>query len=284
VLSIGNDRLGLSMSPDYGARVLSLTDRSSGRQWLVTGPQSAQTGEDAAYGADESVGWDECFPTILSCDHAAWGGRLRDHGALWGRKWMVDRADPDCVNTRLETPGFRFTRRLTVTGAAVVADYRVTNLGTGQMPYLWSQHCLLATSPGDRIVLAGHERLRVEDDHFVWPSHQSRDLSIVGPLEEGLALKAYSETPSHASAAIVGLDGGIILEWEDVPAFGLWLCYGGWPKGNPVHQVALEPTTAAADSLAAAETTGHARTLGVDETHTWSVRMTLTARDERNLQ
>ncbi len=284
MLSIGNDRLTLSMSPDYGARVLSLTDRNSGRQWLVTGPQSTRTGEDAVYGADEAVGWDECFPTVLSCDHPAWEGRLRDHGALWGRKWTVDRAKPDCVETRIETPRFRFTRRLTVTGAAVVADYRVTNLGTGPMPYLWSQHCLLATRPGDRIVLAGHESLRVEGDPFVWPIHRGRDLSIVGPLDEGFAVKAYSETPRSASAAIQGPDGGIAFDWQDMPAFGLWLCYGGWPKGNPVHQVALEPTTGTADDLAAADRLGQARTLDGTRTHRWSVRVTLTAPDERTLQ
>ena len=283
MLSIGNDRLGLSVSPDFGARVLSLTDRNSGRQWLVTGSQSAETGEDAVYGADEAVGWDECFPTVLSCDHPAWG-RLRDHGALWGRRWLVDRADPDCIEARFETPRFRFVRRLTVADAAVVADYSVTNLGPGPMPYLWSQHCLLATRPGDRIDLAGHEKMRVGGDPLYWPDHQGRDLGTVGPLEDGFALKTYSETPHRASAAIVGADGGITFEWEDVPAFGLWLCYGGWPQGNPVHQVAMEPTTAPADDLAAADAAGHARTLGAHETHGWSVRITLTAPDERTLQ
>ncbi len=281
MLSIGNDRLSLSISPDYGARVLSLTDRNSGRQWLVTGPQSSYPGEGTAYGADEAVGWDECFPTVLSCDHPAWGGRLRDHGVLWGRHWSVDLIAPECVETRFETSLFRFTRRLTVAGAAAVANYRVSNLGPRQLPYLWSQHCLLATSRGDRIFLAGHERLRIGEDPFVWPTYQGRDLSIVGPPDEGVALKAYSETPRRASATIVGPNGGITLDWDDVPAFGLWLCYGGWPKGNPVNQVALEPTTAAVDNLADADTLGQARMLGLNEMHSWSVRMTLTDRDDR---
>lgn len=284
MLSIGNDRLSLTLAPDYGARVMTLTDRSNDRQWLVTGPQSSRTGEDAVYGADEAVGWDECFPTVLACSHPAWDAPLRDHGALWGRAWVVDLADTDCVETRFETSRFRFVRRLTVAGATVVADYRVTNLGAAPLPYLWSQHCLLATRPGDRIVLAGHKNLRAGDEPFTWPNHPDRDLSVTGPEEEGFALKAYSQTPGHASAAVTGPDGGIRFDWEDVPAFGLWLCYGGWPEVHPVHQVALEPTTAAADSLAAAETTGHARTLGGNETHTWSVRMTLTAPDERKLQ
>jgi hypothetical protein len=284
VRSIGNDRLGLTLAPDYGARVVALTDRNTDRQWLVTGPQSSRTGDDAVYGADEAVGWDECFPTVLACDHPAWDAPLRDHGALWGRTWVVDLDETDCVETRFQTSRFRFSRRLTLAGATVVADYRATNLGAAPLPYLWSQHCLLATKPGDRIVLSGHERLRAGDDPFVWPNHQGRDLSIVGPLEEGFAIKAYSQTPGHASAAIKGSDGGITFDWDGVPAFGLWLCYGGWPEGNPVHQVALEPTTAAADHLAAADALGQARWLGVAKTHIWSVRMTVTDPDERTLQ
>jgi hypothetical protein len=82
---------------------------------------------------------------------------------------------------------------------AVVADYNLTNLGAAPLPCLWSQHCLPATRPGDRIVLSGHQDLRAGTDKFVWPIHQGRDLRIVGPLDEGFALKAYLETNSLQS-------------------------------------------------------------------------------------
>jgi len=284
VLSIGNDRIGLTILPDFGGRVVALTDWVSGRQWLVTGPQSGQTGEDAVYGADEAVGWDECFPTVLPCDHPAWGGTLRDHGALWGRKWIVDHRDATCVDARFETRQFRFARSLTVQGASVTAAYSVTNLGSQTLPYLWSQHCLLATTPGDRIILNGQDDMHIAQDSFQWPAHPDRDLSRVGDISEGFAMKAYAETPGRASAAINGPNGGLRLDWDDVPALGLWLCYGGWPKDRPVHQVALEPATAGADHLAAADDMGKARVLAPHETHTWSVRMTLTTPTKRTLQ
>ncbi len=281
---MGNDRLSLSVTPDYGARVVALTDRHTGRQWLVTGSQSTQTGQDAIYGAAEAVGWDECFPTVLACDHPAWAGRLRDHGDLWGREWIVDRAQADCIETRFETPLFRFTRRLTAHDATVTAAYSVTNLGPTTLPYLWSQHCLLATTPGDHIVLQGQGRMLAGDRHFDWPHSPDRELGQIGPISEGFALKSYAETPGAASAAIVGAQGGLRLDWDDVPALGLWLCYGGWPAGNPAHQVALEPTTGTADDLATAETMRQARLLGPNDTHAWSVRLTLTAPEERTLQ
>jgi galactose mutarotase-like enzyme len=284
VLSIGTDRLDLEVSPDFGARVVALTDRTTGRQWLVTGPQSHHSGEDAAFGAEEAVGWDECFPTVLACNHPAWPSPLRDHGALWGRKWVVDQASSDRIETRFETAQFRFSRQLSAVGASVTAEYRVTNLGMGPLPYLWSQHCLLATGPGDRIDLSGHESLRAGKDRFSWPDHPIRNLSLVGSIGDDFALKAYSETPRSASAAVMGPNGGLSLNWDDVPAFGLWLCYGGWPEGNRVHQVALEPTTAPADDLVTADAAGQARRLAQGETHNWSVRMTLTNPEEGTLQ
>jgi hypothetical protein len=188
--------------------------------------------------------------------------------------------DADSVETRFETPLFRFSREISLRHRTVIANYRVTNLGHASLPYLWSQHCLLATKAGDRLDLTGHKDFRSEGVAFVWPHHPARDLSLVGPISEGFALKSYAETQGHASAAVTGPNGGIRLEWDDVPGFGLWLCYGGWPhRGDAVHQVALEPTTAAVDHLATASDAGLARQLEQNETHTWAVNMTLTCTD-----
>lgn len=284
MLTFGNDRLSLTLAPDYGARVVALTDRATQRQWLVGGALSPQTGEDARYGADEACGWDECFPTVSRCSHSGWGGRLRDHGLLWGRKWTVLRAEADCIETCFQSPQFRFARTLTLRGASVTADYAVTNLAAASLPYLWSQHCLLATAPGDRIILQGQGKMLAADRRFDWPYHPARDLSAVGAISEGFAAKVYAETPGSASASILGANGGIRFDWNDLPSLGLWLCYGGWPAGGAVHQVALEPTTATADHLNAAEALGQARLLNSHDTHRWSVRLTLTGAEERNLQ
>ena len=86
-----------------------------------------------------------------------------------------------------------------------------------------------------------------------------------------------------ASAAITNRQGGIRFDRTDVPAFGLWFSYGGWPATNPVHQVALEPTTATADDLAQAEALGQARILAQDQTHRWQVKITVTGPQTRTL-
>jgi len=58
---IENDRLRVAVTPAYGARVVSLLDKLSGREWMTTGPESPNTGEEVRYWGDEAVAWDECF-------------------------------------------------------------------------------------------------------------------------------------------------------------------------------------------------------------------------------
>lgn len=280
-LALGAGRLGLMVDPRFGARVLTLTDRSTRRQWLMQGPKVGDTSDNAPYLGDASRGWDECFPTVLPCHHAAWGGRLRDHGLLWGRPWEVVEADDRHLEARFRGDGIVFARSLTLDGLAVTAAYAVTSEREEVVPYLWSQHCVLSLGPEDRITLSGQGRARAAGSTFDWPLRHDRDLSRVGLPDEGFALKAYAGTPGSASAEVMGPGGGLRFDWSgpEVPALGVWLDYGGWPPEAPVHQVALEPTTGEADDLVAAEAIGQARWLEPGATHRWTVQVSLADAD-----
>jgi galactose mutarotase-like enzyme len=271
--SLENDHLALTMRTDFGARITTLTDRATQRQWLVPGDCIAGD----TYLGDQARGWDECFPTVAPCDHTAWGGRLRDHGLLWGRPWRAS-GDGEMCTAVCHDARFTFSRTLRLTGPNLTADYCATNLSDSPLPYLWSQHALLSTTPADRIVLRGVGSMTAGGQPIAWPSHPQRDLSTIGTLDERFALKAYAQSADTAAAEIAGPDGGIRFEWSgaQVSAFGLWLDYGGWPRCNPVHQVALEPTTAPANDLAQAEHIGCARLLAPGESHSWSVRISMT--------
>jgi galactose mutarotase-like enzyme len=273
MIRLDNGQIALTLDADFGARITSLTDLATGRQWLV--PGDCIGGQ--AYLGEQARGWDECFPTVGICYHPAWGGHLRDHGLLWGRPWRA-LADRETCTTVFDDPRFSFARALRLHAATLTADYCVTNRSQTALPYLWSQHALLATTPADRISLTGMQAMHAAGQPFDWPDDPRCDLSVIRPPAEGFALKAYARTPAEATAAITGPESGIQFEWTgpDVPAFGLWLDYGGWPPGNPVHQVALEPTSAPADDLAAAEHTGVARHLAPGETDAWSIRIHLT--------
>jgi hypothetical protein len=277
-----SDRLTLTVDCAFGARVTDLTDRATGRQWLLTGPRTDDTSDTAIYRGAASRGWDECFPTILPCSDPAWGGALRDHGMLWGRPWAVIDAGPQHLTTMFDGAHIQFTRRLTIGAAEVKACYTLTSSRSAPVPYMWSQHCVLRVTPADRLSVEGHGRMTADSTTFDWPNYPTRDLTRVGAANEGFVLKAYALTPAAGMAQVTGPQGGLRFDWDgaQVPALGLWLDYGGWPQEGPLHQVALEPTTAAADDLAGATALGQARWLAPGETHSWSVRLTLLDSEE----
>eukprot|EP01035_Chromulina_nebulosa_P062854 gene62854-85963_t len=76
-----NQHLRVGVTTQFGARVVSLFDKASGREWMTQGTESTNTGEAAVYGGPEAVGWDECFPTVGASDASStgWQRRLRDH-------------------------------------------------------------------------------------------------------------------------------------------------------------------------------------------------------------
>lgn len=277
MIELSNARIRLVLEPAYG-RVVELHDRTSGRQWLISGPLSEDCGDDAIYGVEQARGWDECFPTISAGAHPSWGGRLRDHGVLWGRPWEVRQTETAAAETRFATKQFEFARKLVLRDDRMECRYALSNLSDRTLPYLWSQHCLLAVDTTDRLVVQGVKAFETRDGSFVWPDYRGRSLEKIGPRDEGFALKAYAAITQPVSIGIDGPEGGIRFEWgpEHAQACGLWLCYGGWTKERPVRQLAIEPTTARADDLPGADKRGEQKSLEPRGRHEWSVTIRLT--------
>ncbi len=266
-LCIETDRLSVTVDPDFGARVTSLTDKVTGREWLVRGP----TVPNETYGGAQARGWDECFPTVLSCLRAG-----RDHGELWGRATRQESETSVWCGA-----GWQFSRRLAAEGAILRANYELKNTGEEALDWMWSQHCLIAPEAGERLQLKGFADFSIGGRVLEWPRHGERDLSVCGGPSENFAAKIYSRAlPGQVVAALDGPRGGIAFCWDgaELPAMGLWLNWGGWPlpPGSAVYQLAIEPTTAAADSLDAAVESGAAWQLALGNSASWSVEIRLT--------
>ena len=78
--------------PDLGAKVVSLKNLCTGREWMYH-PNNIhnlfQNKPNDDFAKSPLVGWDECLPTIAPC---TWRGRsLPDHGEKYGMQhgiWM----------------------------------------------------------------------------------------------------------------------------------------------------------------------------------------------------
>jgi hypothetical protein len=222
-LELANDRVRIVVCPALGARVLSLVDLWTGREWLVPGEPPAAgpggdapawSGRDAAYAGAVAFGWDECLPTVASCPDPAdpAGAPLRDHGELWGRPAEVSSqgavlAAAWAAEHRSGAPGpYGFTRRLRLDGPRVIAEYELENRGTDELPVVWSMHPLLALEPGARLEVEGLVSVRVTHATGLpiapvpgradWPETPGTDgrpvaLDVVREAGAGTALKAF---------------------------------------------------------------------------------------------
>jgi len=290
-VTLENSRVRVLVEPNYGARVTSLVDKETSREWIAQGGQSRNTGEYAEYAGDEAVGWDECFPTVTPWDarHTAWGRQLRDHGDLWGRPFVIEQRTLTVLRLSYADPQFRFTRELQLDGAALIARYEVENRTETSLPYLWALHGLLAVTDADRIELPevetvaatylslGDTFLSVPELPWSAPSEVLPfALDRVQPAASAFAGKFYAAVPSRT--ARVGRPGQwLTLAWDaPIDQLGIWLTYGGWPGPGGHHEIALEPTNAAADTLGEAIDAG-AEPLAPGERRAWRVSLSLTS-------
>ena len=273
-----------------GGRVVSLEDRRSGREWLVQGLDPDSPGarhswasSDALYSGARAFGWDECLPTLAPCVDALEpaGPSLRDHGDGWGRPVAVERPvlEGSCTGSGVRlawtVPGrYRFERELRLEGPTVRTDYRLTSLGP-DLPFLWAMHPLLALDVGAHLAIGGVDRVTVtlatgidlatDGGATSWPVAEmpeggTIDLSEIQGAESAIAIKAYADNATVAAIAYQPDGAGVAIDWDRrlAPALGIWIDTGGWPVGEPRHQVALEPTSAPFDDLAAALEAGRA--------------------------
>lgn len=297
-IKIENEQLRVTVSPSYGARVVSLLDKAVGREWMAQGGYSPNTGEDAQYRAEECVGWDECFPTVSPWDASgtSWGRRLRDHGDVWGREWTVVRSSEIELTLRYDDPQFRFERRLRVDGPHLRADYRLDNLGGTPLPYLWALHALLAVSDRDRIVLdsvdtvsvthLARDGVSVIKASLPWPGPSAdclEPLDRVQPVQSRFAAKLYATGLAGRHVAVGHGEKWLTIAWDrTIQDLGIWLNYGGWPQPGNIHHIALEPTTAPVDHLGQALDLPGPATLAVGESRSWMATMSVGPREQAN--
>lgn len=289
--------MSVSVLPDYGARVVSLVDKASGRDWIFGGGQSPNVGEDTVYGGDEAVGWDECFPTVAPFDAAdtVWKRRLRDHGDLWGRPWSVESRTDTSLSAAFQSPQFRFGRTLEVAGRTMRASYTLENRTSEDMPFLWALHALLAVTPRDRIVLP--DVAEVEGNYLSlagtplkrasvpWPDAAGAlgfPLDEVQPASRRFAGKFYAAGMASRRVSVGHGDEWLTIKWDEaIDDLGIWLNYGAWPSAPGTHHIALEPTTGSADHLGQALVSGNPTIVAPGATAAWTITLILAKEAQR---
>ena len=267
VAHVSNASIALSIVPELGAKLLSLRNLVTGREWLWRpGPVDRlfRNERGDAFTSSTLIGADECLPTIAACHVEGW--ELEDHGEVWSVPWTLDASAlaDGIVRTTVRLVGapWVFSRSVRLEGSAVILDYSLTNDAPTSMPFLWSFHPLLTYVPGDRLSLPGEVRdVRIETarepharkgEQWSWPVPQPGvDLAALTLGGEDAYAKFFAGPLSEGYAGINNPLTGDRLDFRwpaaSNPFVGVWLTRGGW---RGAHHPAIEPTNTPHDSLA----------------------------------
>jgi galactose mutarotase-like enzyme len=273
IFVLRNASLELSAVPELGAKVVSLKNLRTGREWMSSpadGMRLFRNRRDDDFAASTLVGWDECLPTIAPC---TWKSRtLSDHGEVWSVAWDVDQAawQQGVVSTsvRLTVLPLVFQRTIALVDREVQVHYALTNESDEPQSFLWAMHPLLTIHDGDQFDLSPEVRGQLAAE--TWIDSLAFDSrapacakAFAGPLREGRAGIVNSRTGDH-----------LTFMWHTAvnDTLGIWLTRGGW---NGHHHLALEPTNGMPDSLAVAAEQNRCGRVLPRVTKSWMVRLCL---------
>jgi len=297
-LRLSSANVSLIVVPELGAKIVSLRDLSTGKEWLLdSGPRSlGPVGYGSDYIKADLSGWDECFPTINACPYPEEGPykdrSLPDHGELWSVPWQAQSGDGTirCSVEGRALP-YAFRREIAlIDDNAFRFDYSVENTGRETIAAFWTAHPLFAVTERTRIELPdGVKELLCVDGgkamekgaRYAWPNGNgdgdggSRKLDRIGPPSARDSRKFYSEAALPRGQAILReSDTGerISLAWstEELPYFGFWIDEG---EHTGASVCALEPCNGYYDSLTEAARQDKLLRIAPGESASWSLEV-----------
>lgn len=268
---LSNSEVKIAVIPELGAKIISLQNARTGREWMWHPRGSLKLFHNSAtddFSHSPLVGVDECLPTIQPC---VWRGRnLPDHGEVWSAEWKLDENawQKGVLKTtvQLQISPFDFERTIELEANTVRLNYQLTNRSAAPEQFLWAIHPLLRLQEGDHLVLPAATRALFDGADWLdavdsaVPEGNCSKL-VAGPLTEGFSAIHNSKTGERFE-----------FEWNALEnnALGLWLTRGGW-HGH--HHFAIEPTNAGADALTTAAGRNWCGVVAASGVATWQIRL-----------
>jgi hypothetical protein len=292
---VENDAIAMEVWPHIGGKVSSIVDKADRFELLFSYPAELPTANqyDIPYGDSWYQGWDECFPAVAPSryvGHPYDGITVPDHGELWG---LPTTAVPTRQGITTVWHGLRFgyrlTRKLSLDGPSLLAEYTLINLAPFPFHFVWAMHSLMSmTTPVTLDLGAGATDFRLSHDanghnlqtDFQWPACDGVDLSSPAALPPKRGWKIFSHAPISTPFIVryPARSRALRIEYQSDRSlgayWGIWINSGGW-AGH--RHFAIEPSTGRFDQIDRAIRDSSAGTVDASSRQDWSVRWTLSA-------
>jgi hypothetical protein len=283
-LKLENEWLSLSVLPGVGAKILTLYDKSGGRQILWENPRI----RPQAYPIDANFdnywcgGWDDAYPTADACVHA--GEPFPNLGELRSLLWDVQEVNAEKTVLTAYGPisAIHATKTIWLSGQVLHMRFAVKSLSPIPLDFMWGTHPAFAVEAGTRLIVpartgivgqSNDPSLGSPGDRYSWPHVNGTDMSVVPDISAGINCGHYATDLEDGWFAVETRGQGILYEFplETCPHLWMWLVYGGW---RGYHHAVLEPWTGYPVNLAQAFEQGRHSQLDPGKTFSVTVRCT----------
>lgn len=265
-IRLDNGLVQADVLPGLGGKIWNLLHLPSRTQWIWHNPQVPLKTVEPGYNYDDNWagGWEELFPNDAACSFQ--GRALPDHGEWWSRAWdsEIIESQRGAAAVRLTLEGSALKTRcekrieLTKGSSRLQIHYRIDNLESESIYFLFKQHLALAVTPSCRLELPGGEAMPVDLDFstrlgvggpFPWPQGTDKngravDLSVMPESREKHQEFVYVEKLPQGWCGVrdAATQRSLRLEFsrETFPFTWLFTTYGGW---RGLYTAVLEPCT-----------------------------------------
>jgi len=277
---IENDYVLLRVLPEFGGKIVEISDLGNGYQWLwqdESRPFRKRTFGDS-YDKYDISGFDECFPNIGVSKHPELEETLLpDHGELWTKPWdFFSEGDNLVGEVHGHLFNYLFRRTIALNMNSIHFEYEVENMSEVAFSGFWSAHPLFKAEEEMSIEITGHPQMTKEFsfssrmgsdgedgyaghlDNYFWPTTQGEnlemnDLSKIN-LTKVLTDKVVVKVPEDGKITLNNPRFGCSLKLRFdprvIPYVGVCFNLGAYPwVGSPGTWIALEPATGPTDRL-----------------------------------
>jgi len=247
-LILDNDALKAEILPLDGGRLISLTHKLSGREYIWTNPRTRGIlrYHGANYDNLSAGGVEEAFPTgYQDCFN---GDDLPFFGEIWPLIWQYSENSMQngwVLDTYCSVYPVKVTKEWTLNESGLCCRYELENLSDRPLPYLFGVHPCLNINPGDRLELpSGTWAIGstfpdgLLSGEFEWPVSGMRDLSVLPDDNEGTDVSVgkaeyihiYKSKADTGEFAIHTANKSLRVLYDSsyFTSLSIWMIYGGW--------------------------------------------------------